>query len=792
MCPRCGSAISAEGRFCGTCGLAMAGPQPPAAPWGPPPQQLQPTAPFGPPPHDQPSVSWGARPPQPHPLPTTPWGPPQQPTQPPQPAPALWTAPGPGTWSGPVPTSPPRKRRSTGTWLVALVLLLVVAVGGYALLQAGGGKPTTDGGTIAGGDLGAGVDFDPLARPADIPAGPDLGEISATPPSPGDLIDSPWGSISGNTWWVMLRDGRTEADAQALLDRFAGADQRGSIAGRLEFVNTYQLRIAAPLSGNDYLLALEWLGEQPEVAAVTPDTPQELKGCADELKQGVYAAEKGADGAYGMIGVDGAWSAWWASGLPKNMVHVAVVDSAVVKSPANRPYEFDTVTWDGDPMTTTTADPQLDGFQHVDGVMGQIAADRGDGGISGIASPLGSSLVMSHFDYERSYGDTTKLPSDAWYKRADGTSSFAPEMVDAMAAVESGATVVNLSLGPPKPGPQNAGESAIWRAFAEKMQKEHPKVLFVVAAGNEGAGLDGRNYGLAGISAPNVITVGNVINTKELRTTSNRVDPKATAGDAEVTLAAPGHEAVWGTGASGTLKWSGGGTSTAAPMVTATAALLRSLDPSLTAAQLKERIVKAAGTGPSEVGGRILSTKQAVLDTVNAVRVTKGLKPLADADLDAIQQYCRITVTGDPGGEITGRKGFYAWKMNASLPTMKGPTAITLTIKDLRPADWRKAVSKIDQRVTWSLTTPAAGLPVVITRQDNGFWLRYVLKGTATASPTPGPSGKPTAKPTAKPTPKPTRRPTPTPDSGYDCSNPPPNGTIAYVNWSLHCKPIAP
>ena len=58
------------------------------------------------------------------------------------------------------------------------------------------------------------------------------------------------------------------------------------------------------------------------------------------------------------------------------------------------------------------------------------------------------------------------------------------------------------------------------------------------------------------------------------------------------------------------------------------------------------------------------------------------------------------------------------------------------------------------------------------------------------ASPTP----KVTAKPTAKPTPKATKKPTPTP-AGFDCSGPPPGvvpGTIAYVQWSLHCNAISP
>jgi hypothetical protein len=672
----------------------------------------------------------------------------------------------------------------------------VVAVGGFALLQvAGSGTPGMSPGSSGGpgpsggakpsdaaptdGDLA----FDPMAGPEEIPPGPAVGEYTATAPVESDFIDSPWGSIPGNTWWVMLSDGRGRADAEAILAKLGDGDG-ATIAGHIEFINAWQLRIPAPLETDGYLAAYEFLGKLDGVAAVSPEAPHVLKGCADEVSQGDYAAESGAGGAYSLVGVDAAWAAWYASRLPKHMVHAAVVDTPISKAPSGRPYEFDNVSFDGDPATSTKPG-KYDGFYHADGVMGIFAGDAGDGGIAGIASPLGGSLVMSHYDWT-SWHNAAPGSEGGRLSASDTTSSFAPEMMDALAAVNAGATIVNLSVGPAKPGAQNAGESAMWREFATTMAARHPEVLFVVAAGNEASTLDGRNYGLAGIKAENVITVGNVDNANAKvigRGGSNYLDPAAAAGDAEITIAAPGDQSVWGTGTSGKLMRTDNGTSSATPMVAATAALIRSVNPSLTAKQIKELIVAAGQSGPADLGGKTLSVDRAVRAAIDLQLLASRGKALTDEEIAAVQELCQIAITGDPAGEIAGKPGYQAWKINASLPVVPAPTVLTLTIKGgLRPTDWRKPVSSPADRVSWNQTAPPEGIRIVVTRQDIGFWRTYLLKGTAAASPTPGITTPPTPTPT----------PPPTPGSSYDCSNPPPSGTIAYVQWSLHCKPIGP
>ena len=57
----------------------------------------------------------------------------------------------------------------------------------------------------------------------------------------------------------------------------------------------------------------------------------------------------------------------------------------------------------------------------------------------------------------------------------------------------------------------------------------------------------------------------------------------------------------------------GGGTSAAAPQVAAAAALLLSLDPDLTAGEIKQILSDTARPGPAELGGKILAVDQAVL-----------------------------------------------------------------------------------------------------------------------------------------------------------------------------------
>lgn len=629
--------------------------------------------------------------------------------------------------------------------------------------------------------------FDPGAVP-DFPPGPDLGTMGATGATVEQIIELPFGYAPGNVWWMMLGEGQGRSEAEALLDRFDGDTGTGVIGGEIEYIAAYQFILPEPLNPEAYVSATTWLESQPEVAAVSADGLYVTKGCADEMTGGDYAS--GNDGAYKLIGAESAWTAWFASGLPKSYVHVGVVDSPISAEQNGRPYEFNTATFTGDGPATSNVPGPYDGFYHSDGVIGIVAGDRGDGGMVGLASPMGSGLGITHINNgDRFTGDPSTSPQDSWYIGTDGTtSSYSNSLINVMKAVESGSTVINMSFGPDRPDTVWKGSSDMWRRFLARMNKEHPDVLFVVAAGNEGTPgkstgyLNGYNYGAAGIASPNLITVGNVRNDNTLAASSNTLDPSA-GKDAEVTLAAPGDQALWGVGVSGKYMNTDGGTSSAAPMVTSTAAMIRSLNPKLTAAEIKDIIARKARSGPATTGGRTLAFDRAVLEVINDLRVKNGQKPLTDEDLAAAAAtLCSIDVTG-LATAIANKPDMYDWKLDASLPAIVKATTITLTQNGLRPSDWRKPVSGARQVASWHIEVSPRGVAVIVTRQDSGYWLRYYLKGGS-----PG-----TATPSPEPTPKPTPTPRPTPgDPVYDCANPPTPGTIAYLNWSLHCKAIQP
>jgi hypothetical protein len=81
-------------------------------------------------------------------------------------------------------------------------------------------------------------------------------------------------------------------------------------------------------------------------------------------------------------------------------------------------------------------------------------------------------------------------------------------------------------------------------------------------------------------------------------------------------MAAPGEQALWGGNRNrGFINWLGG-TSMAAPQVTAAAILIRSIDPCLTAGQIKQILVETSSPGPADLGGCILSVGNATAETI--------------------------------------------------------------------------------------------------------------------------------------------------------------------------------
>jgi hypothetical protein len=685
-------------------------------------------------------------------------------------------------------------RPSSSRRLAALAAAAVLAISVIACNDPGATAPSGSppGGASASGSSGAGdpstaSGLDPAGGvPPEAVAGPDLGDDAYEPIDAESVVPSPWGLVPNDRLWLILAPGSTRADAARIANRMGG-----SVGGRIEVADLWQVLIP-PQSPDGLLAAYELAGTLAGVDVVIPDVPVVALGdCATELGDPVYAGTN-AD-PYDMVGVSDAWQTWFASGVQKHPVHVGIVDSALTADPAKQiEWEFDNVTWVGEPATTPnyavhkdTGKVTDDGFNHADGVLGIIAGDRTDGGIAGIASPLGGNLMVSHADFQHPPTVTAYDP-DA-IELQGGQAYTSTLVLDVKRQIESGATIINLSVGTATNGPEHAGTAEMWRRFYAKMATEHPEVLFVAAAGNNTALVDGHNSGPGGIAAPNVITVGSVQTSESITSYSNEQDPSSP--DGEVTLFAPGDEAVWGLGIDGQVQHSGGGTSSAAPMVTATAALIRSVNPKLTAAEIKQLILDTtrASFDPA-ADAQVLQVDAALREAIDDVRLAAGGDPLTDEEI--ADAGCQLDVTGRIEAMLADPAAA-KWRIEAVVPGAEDPTVVTLTAAGGRPADWRQTVDDELDEAAWTVLVPKGGLTITVTRLDSGFWVKYRLGDGLDASPTPAPTAAPTPKPrpTPKPTPKPTRKPS---NPGYDCSNPPTPGTIAYMNWSLHCKSISP
>jgi Subtilase family. len=662
-----------------------------------------------------------------------------------------------------------------------------VALVGVALAAEMSSAP---GATSSAGDaaIGSLIGERPIITP-----GPNLGDVWTTAPDPASFI-----TIEGDTqvasdqYLAMFGDGTTASAAEAVAKAIDG-----TIIGHFAYLDTWKIGTAyAAADAETWHNQKAILEGQPGVVVVSPVgliSTDAAPDCGPGLSGDVYAGPNAKP--YDMIGVRAAWDAYYASGLPKHSVHLGMTDTALTRRPAGKDinWEFDDVTFADDPVTSgdlrepTKDNSDTSGLRHADGTLGIIAADGGDGGIVGIASPLGSGLVVS---YAELGGGVQAGASKAW-KSDDGWSYTDAELVNTMHQIEAGATIISGSWGGNGSDTTIWSDAAMWKKFFAKMAVDHPEVLFVYSAGNKNTALDGTNHWPGGIPSPNLVSVGNVNTDGTRNWSSNGVDPRVTGG--EVTLGAPGDKAVWGTGADGAVKASNGGTSSAAPMVTATAALVRAIDPSLTAAEIKDLIAGSAAAGNKEVGGKVLRADLAVRKAIDGARAKANLPPLTDEMIAAARKSCSITVSGSITARLENPAGATDWSVAAYVSTMAGPTALSLVAGGARPADWKQQVERPGISASWKVLAPKAGVRIVVTRLDNGFWVTYTLRddGRPTASPTPEP------KASLKVTPRPTARPKPTPTTaGVACKDPPPGvlpGTLAYVQWSLMCGgPIAP
>ena len=271
----------------------------------------------------------------------------------------------------------------------------------------------------------------------------------------------------------------------------------------------------------------------------------------------------------------------------------------------DNPYDItDTKYGNGNPRS------RFDDESHGTHVAGIIAAERNNGkGVNGIANNV---AIMS----------IRAVPNGDEYDK--------DVALGIRYAVDNGAKIINGSFG------KSFSPNAQWVYDAIKYAAEKD-VLFVHAAGNDGANLDdpaNPNYPNDQVNngpeiADNVITVGAL----DPKYGSEMVASYSNYGKINVDIFAPGTD-IYSTYPNNEYEYSPG-TSMAAPAVAGVAALIRSHYPKLKASQVK-RIILESGLAPkakvilggnSEKTGSLndISTSGKIVNAYNALLMAKGV-----------------------------------------------------------------------------------------------------------------------------------------------------------------------
>ncbi len=410
---------------------------------------------------------------------------------------------------------------------------------------------------------------------------------------------------------LLLDEGESPATAERL-----AAGVGGSVVGGIPDLGFHQLRL--PTRSLDELdAALATLNADPSVLSAGYDFVMELRDCP--ATSDVDSLDPPSSCPWQTNQLQLAVTTIEELDVPLSVVKVGLVDSGL----AHRNGEFDSVRVIDARAEGGVPDALDDPLMHGTHVAGVMAADDGDGGLNGIASRvLGRRLQL------------IVAPTTA---PLDPLMLASRVMVESQRAIGAGARIINWSLGAgPLTEPLSTRDQTA-RQILSQLAQNRSNVLFVAAAGNDDYALTGSNDLPAGIAQPNVITVGSHLDCAPTERT-----PLSSSG-ARVEIVAQGENIpVIGvtTGSAWTVT---DGTSYAAPQVTALAAILASIDPELTAPELKQRILDGAQEGPASTSPRALDLAAPVIQLLLDLA---GTDPLLDEDGDGV---------ADRSGAVVGR-----------------------------------------------------------------------------------------------------------------------------------------
>lgn len=609
---------------------------------------------------------------------------------------AQWTRASRVPWLGDV-EGQPLKERGTPLWILVVAFLMLLG----ALL----------------GVLAVQRDADRTAEVID------LGVVLAPRPDPATAIPTEaWGLVPPNRIHVRFHPGASRAAIEGVATAVGG-----TIVGELPLLELYVLDVPADTErGLQAVLALAQAQRGVRFAF-----PEQIAFLARDGREWTFADSAvyagGRARSLEMIGLQSAWNMLRASGVRLQAVQVGLLDTGVHLAHG----AFDTVRISAPGARDRLAEARTDAngqplvhYSHGTAVASVIAGGQAEG-VVGVASMLGSRLQVR----------VKAVFHDGFTTHPDGAQS--PPGAYAIASlahiqrqIEQGARIVNLSwclgVDPVTGGFRDVhvGVYRAYRDFFRRIGRRHPDVVFVCSAGNQGGTPDDEGFAPGGLALPNVITVGNVDGVGRARPT--RTNTTSPGRAFHVDLAAPGQGVVYGVGPDGRVASGDGGTSMAVALVTGTIALMRAVEPGLTAADVKELLVASARTTmpsedgperaiPAAVGGRCLAADRAVLTLLDRRRAALGEDTPLEAD--AFRDLTRIELVAEREDGVDGER----WRVEASVPrTVRATTTLTLVpCEGAVVGGASEVVVTADQVARWTVE-PAEDRRIEVRRSDTG------------------------------------------------------------------------
>ncbi len=618
----------------------------------------------------------------------------------------------------------------------------------------------------------------------------DLGRTEIREPDPEDLVSLAEGILAPtNQIWIILDPGTGREDAQAIADAWNAA-----LVGEIELLDAYQLE--TPDDTVEQLRArLQEARGLDKVAMAMPNVAMdidlriEIERCNPASNPNYHdpfhlcnPAICGVDRPtltrpYEMIGLREAWTMIAMADVQLHPVTVGVLDSRM---------------WGDSPEMNVTGGPRVLGMRetdlgaeptgtglsrvsHATTVTHTLAADHRVGRSIGVASVLGDNLSVIvrsvgadiqdvELVEEEEDGDEEDEGDDEDEEGADeepgeeldpGEDDPDPTLmhfqdhvfvvralVELKELVESGASIVNLSLGPPRPAADmDDFERELletihdtFSRFVNWTRDHYPEMLFVAAAGNDNLPV-ARTGEWFGQRQGNVMTIGGLNYRAQRAVFSNYMPSPGDDEDdgLEITLAtvAVGIIAHHGRDGRNVME---NGNSFAAPQVAGAAAILRGLKPDLSAGQIKQILVDTAATQirapdpdddpvsiPAAVGGRILRVDRAVLHVINLLRQEEGLDPVTAEELMGFRDF---VVSADGGTEI-----YQVYARHTGIIAERMPLGIHVLCGNAEHPDRPYQVLDRDEEINWTVARreDADSGPMVVMVVNHDTDLCYLV-----------------------------------------------------------------